>query len=84
MPEKRGPDDQKVHQDYQIEAVKQSKDVWGKKCRDVASVRTHDPAETKRIVEFLRTLGYSVSLERHTTALIEEDEFPEQEEEHGA
>ncbi len=89
MAEKHGPDGNGVHQDYTIQAEKLAKLSWGEDCRDVATVRVHDLALAKRIVEFLRGLGFAVALERRTKAILDEDKFPDddgadEEDEHGS
>lgn len=62
-----------VHQDYTIDAEKEAAKGWGRSCMDVATAKVHNHEEAKKIVEFLRSLGFSVSLERETTVTLDED-----------
>ncbi len=79
MPEKHGPDGGGVHQDYKIEAERVARQKWGRDCADVVAIKVHDLELAKKVVEFLQSEGFSVSLERHTKTIMDEDEFPEEE-----
>lgn len=69
-----------VHQDYLIEAERVAAKVWGQSCLDVANLRVHNLADARNIVGFLRSLGFSVALERQTKVTLDEDKFPSEEE----
>jgi hypothetical protein len=72
----RKKEDRYVHQDYQIEAEKVAAKIWGHSCMDVAAIKVHNHAEANKIVDFLRSLGFAVMLERQTKVTLEEDKFP--------
>lgn len=68
-----------VHQDYMIEAEKPAAKAWGSSCTDEGAFKVHNLAEAQKIVDFLRALGFSVILERHTKVTLAEDKFPSEE-----
>lgn len=73
-------DQNHAHQDYQIDAEKVASEVWGHACLDQVTIKVHNQAEAKKIVDFLRSLGFAVALERRTKVVLEEDQFPSDEE----
>lgn len=71
----------RAHQDYRIDAEKIAPEIWGHSCLDVATIKVHNQVEAKKIVDFLRNLGFAVALERQTKVTLEEDKFPSDEDE---